>query len=113
MTHDSALCRPGYASLAQTYGLLCSAFRHRHLLPRTLRKGTKSQRAVIRQAIEQSGAALDLNIEAIESTGGLDDTARLAQDGADQALESPKALPDTPCKRRLAALVPLAVGHTT
>ena len=78
-----------------------------------LRRGTESQRAVIRQAIEQGGAELDPIIEAIESTGGLDYAARLAQDAADQALESLKALPDTPSKRGLAALAHFAVGHTT
>ena len=78
-----------------------------------LRRGTESQRAVIRQAIEQGGAELDPIIEAIESTGGLDYAARLAQDAADHALESLKALPDTPYKRGLASLAHFAVGHTT
>ncbi len=78
-----------------------------------LRRGTESQRAVIRQAIEQGGAELEPIIEAIESTGGLDYAARLAQDAADQALESLKALPETPYKRGLAAFAHFAVEHTT
>ena len=78
-----------------------------------LRRGTEAQRAVIRQAIEQGGAELEPIIEAIEATGGLDYAARLAQEAADQALESLKALPDTPYKRGLAALAHFAVEHTT
>ena len=78
-----------------------------------LRRGTESQRAIIRQAIEEGGADLDPIISAIESTGGLDYAARLAQDAADQALDSLKALPDTPYKRGLAALAHFAVEHTT
>ena len=78
-----------------------------------LRRGTEAQRAVIRQAIEQGGAELEPIIEAIEATGGLDYAARLAQQAADQALQSLKALPDTPYKRGLAALAHFAVEHTT
>ena len=68
---------------------------------------------MIRQAIEQGGAELEPIIEAIEATGGLDYAARLAQDAANQALESLQALPDTPYKRGLAALAHFAVEHTT
>ncbi|MGC8522605.1 MAG: octaprenyl diphosphate synthase [Steroidobacteraceae bacterium] len=78
-----------------------------------LRRGTESQRGVIRRAIEQGSAELEQIIGAIEATGGLDYTARLAQDAADQALESLKALPDTPYKRGLVALAHFAVDHTT
>lgn len=78
-----------------------------------LRRGTEVQRAVVRKAIEQGGTELEPIIEAIEATGGLDYAARLSQDAADQALESLKALPDTPYKHGLAALARFAVEHTT
>ena len=78
-----------------------------------LRRGTETQRAAIRQAIEQGCADLEPIICAIEVTGGLAYAARLAQESADQALEALKALPETPYKRGLAALAHFAVEHTT
>ncbi len=78
-----------------------------------LRRGTETQRAAIRQAIEQGCADLEPMISAIELTGGIAYAARLAQESADQALEALKALPETPYKRGLVALAHFAVEHTT
>jgi octaprenyl-diphosphate synthase len=78
-----------------------------------LRRGTETQRAAIRQAIEQGCADLEPMISAIELTGGIAYAARLAQESAEQALEALKALPETPYKRGLVALAHFAVEHTT
>ena len=48
-------------------------------------------------------------LPAIESTGGLEYTARLAQAEADQALAALAALPETPFRDGLAALVRFAI----
>ncbi|MDE2220987.1 MAG: polyprenyl synthetase family protein [Gammaproteobacteria bacterium] len=75
-----------------------------------LRSGDPEIAAVIRAAIvgggrEQLGAIL----AAIESTGGLEYTARLAQSEADQALAALAALPVTPFRTGLAALARFAI----
>ncbi len=75
-----------------------------------LRNGDAATAALIRDAItgggrEQLGAIL----AAIESTGGLEYTARLAQAEADQALAALAALPATPFRTGLAALARFAI----
>jgi len=79
-----------------------------------LRNGTDSQRAAIRMAIEKGGLAqLEPIIAAIDSTGGLEYSARLAKESAEQALLSLKPLPESVYKEGLASLARFAVEHTT
>ena len=68
------------------------------------------QRETIRNAIEQGGLDhLEPILAAIESTGALEYTRRLAQDEADKALTALHALPETPYKQGLIALARFAV----
>src|SRR6266576_773231 len=70
-----------------------------------LRHGDKSQQAAIRLAIENGGLAqLEPIVAAIESTGGLEYAARLAQGESERALKALDALPDSPYRTGLAAL---------
>src|SRR3954468_1325069 len=79
-----------------------------------LRHGDESQKAAIRLAIENGGLAqLEPIVAAIESTGGLDYAARLAENESERALKALDALPDTPFRTGLAALARFAVAHTT
>jgi octaprenyl-diphosphate synthase len=79
-----------------------------------LKHGSEAQRAAIREAIEQGGLQqLDPVIAAIEGTGGLEYTARLAREEMEQALGALSALPDSSYKSGLVALARFAVGHTT
>jgi len=78
-----------------------------------LRHGNESQRAAICLAIERGGLAqLEPVIAAIESTGGLEYTARLARNEVEQALTTLGVLPDSSYKTGLAALARFAVEHT-
>jgi octaprenyl-diphosphate synthase len=78
-----------------------------------LQSGDEQQQNLIRKAIEDGG--LD-NLEpvqsAIESTGGLDYTARLAREEADAALASLAEIPESTYTQALAALARLAVERT-
>lgn len=79
-----------------------------------LRSGSETQRAAIREAIENGGRGhLGAVVDAIESTGGLDYAARLARAEADAALRTLALLPDSSYKNGLAALANFAVEHTT
>ncbi|HEY0766972.1 MAG TPA: octaprenyl diphosphate synthase [Steroidobacteraceae bacterium] len=79
-----------------------------------LRTGSEAQRRAIRRAIEQGGLEqLEPVVAAIEATGGLDYTARLASEELGQALTSLRELPDSSYKEGLAALARFAVEHTT
>ena len=79
-----------------------------------LRHGDSSQQAAIRLAIENGGLAqLEPIVAAIDSTGGLEYTARLAQSESERALKALDALPDTPYRTGLAALARFALAHTT
>jgi octaprenyl-diphosphate synthase len=79
-----------------------------------LKNGSDVQRAAIRDAIRQGGVTqLDLVIAAIDSTGGLEYTARLARQEAELALSALKVLPESPYYSGLEALARFAVGHTT
>ena len=68
------------------------------------RKGTDSGRSV-----SPAGGNLQEILAAIESTGGLQYTARLAQAEADQAVAALRALPETPYRAGLASLARFAV----
>jgi octaprenyl-diphosphate synthase len=71
------------------------------------------QRAgLIREVIRSGGRErLEEIMATIESTGGLEYTARLAQTEADQALAALAALPETPYREALAALVRFATAR--
>jgi octaprenyl-diphosphate synthase len=72
-------------------------------------KGAATAKA-IRAAIQDGGLAqMDLVLTAIESSGGLEYTARLAQAEADLAYAALAALPATPYKDGLAALARFAI----
>jgi octaprenyl-diphosphate synthase len=78
-----------------------------------MRMGTAEQRATIRRAIEHGGRAeLGAIRDAIESTGALHYTARLAREQADAAVESLAALPDSAFRDALASLARIAVERT-
>jgi len=66
--------------------------------------------SLIRTAIESGGRCEQLGaiLTAIESTGGLQYTARLAQAEADLAIATLAALPETPFRNGLAALARFA-----
>ena len=75
-----------------------------------LKHGDAATGKLIRTAIEGGGLAeLEKVLAAIESTGGLQYTARLAQTEADQALAALAALPESPYKDGLAELARFAV----
>jgi octaprenyl-diphosphate synthase len=78
-----------------------------------LKHGSPEQRAVIRASIEQ-GNVVELNriTTAIESTGGLAYTARLARREASEAIEALSVLPDSPYKQALRELADFAVDRT-
>jgi octaprenyl-diphosphate synthase len=68
--------------------------------------------ALIREVILSGGRdQLEPVMAAIESTGGLEYTARLAQIEADQAAASLAALPDTPYRDGLTALARFAIAR--
>ncbi|MFM7706867.1 MAG: polyprenyl synthetase family protein, partial [Gammaproteobacteria bacterium] len=76
--------------------------------------GDDGVKQLIRSAIEQGGLEqLEVIVAAIESTGALEYTRRLAQDEADRALMALQALPETPFKQGLAALARFAVERST
>src|SRR5256885_15992353 len=79
-----------------------------------LKSGSATQRSAIRRAIEHGGLEqLEPVVAAIEATGALDYTARLAHSELEQALSSLGALPDSSYKEGLAALAHFAAAHTT
>ncbi|MFN5011556.1 MAG: octaprenyl diphosphate synthase [Gammaproteobacteria bacterium] len=76
--------------------------------------GDDGVKQLIRGAIEQGGLdQLEVIVAAIESTGALKYTRRLAQDEADRALMALQALPETPFKQGLAALARFAVERSS
>jgi octaprenyl-diphosphate synthase len=75
-----------------------------------LKTGTPAQQTIIRQAIEQGGLErLDAISSIIESTGGLQYTARLAKRESELALQALGELSDSPYKRALQGLAEFAV----
>jgi octaprenyl-diphosphate synthase len=78
-----------------------------------LRTGTEEQRTLIRRAIEQGSLEhLQEITAAIESTGGLAYTARLARREAALAIEAIATLPDSAYKQALRELADFAVERT-
>ncbi|MFM7065887.1 MAG: octaprenyl diphosphate synthase [Gammaproteobacteria bacterium] len=79
-----------------------------------LRHGTAAQQALIREAIGGGGLEhLKEITAAIESTGGLSYTARLAEDEARKALAALEGLPGSPYKEALVGLARFAVIRST
>jgi octaprenyl-diphosphate synthase len=79
-----------------------------------LKHGNEAQRAAIRLAIEKGGLAqLEPIVAAIEATGGLEYTAQLARNEAEQALTALDVLPESIYKDGLIALARFSVEHTT
>ena len=78
-----------------------------------LQHGTPAQQALLRRAIEQ-GSLEDLPavLEAIESSGGLEYTARLAQREADQALVALEPIPESVHKEALRQLAEFSVSRS-
>jgi octaprenyl-diphosphate synthase len=78
-----------------------------------LRTGTEEQRALIRHSIEEGSIDRLADITAaIESTGGLAYTARLARREAALAIEAIAVLPDSAYKQALRELADFAVERT-
>jgi octaprenyl-diphosphate synthase len=78
-----------------------------------LRTGTDEQRTLIRRAIEEGSLEhLQQITAAIESTGGLAYTARLARQEAALAIEAIATLPDSAYKQALRELADFAVERT-
>jgi octaprenyl-diphosphate synthase len=77
-----------------------------------IRVGDAATSKLIRNAIEGGGREqLSAILHSIESTGGLQYTARLAQAEADQASAALSVLPDTPFRSGLAALTRFAIDR--
>ena len=77
-----------------------------------LRHSAPEHAALIREVIKNGGReGIDRIMATIESAGGLEYTARLAQAEADQALAALAALPATPYREALAALVRFAIAR--
>ena len=78
-----------------------------------LQKGHAEQRKLIRLAIEQGGLAELARItEAIEATGGLEYTERLARRESDAAVAALNGVPDTDYAHALRALASFAVERS-
>ncbi len=79
-----------------------------------LKHGDATSAALIRGAITQGGTDEQAPIRAVvESTGGLDYTAKLAQDEADRALEALAGVPASAYRDGLAALARFAVSRSS
>src|SRR5699024_1370772 len=74
------------------------------------RVGNTEQRALIRQAIEEGGLEhIEKVHEAVENTGAISYTRRLARAEANQAIESLVSLPDSAYKTALQTLANFTV----
>ncbi len=78
-----------------------------------LKHGSPAQRALLRSAIEEGGLSeLGAVVQAIESAGGLEYTARLAQGEVDQALAALEPVPDTVHTEALRQLAGFAISRS-
>jgi octaprenyl-diphosphate synthase len=78
-----------------------------------LRSGSAADQALLRRAIETGGLdELPAVLKAIESAGGLEYTARLAQGEADQALAALEPLPESVHSEALRQLAGFAVSRS-
>jgi octaprenyl-diphosphate synthase len=79
----------------------------------TLANAPAGDAALLRNAIENGGLdELDVITRLIESSGGLEYTARMARTQKDRAITALAALPATPHRDALAALAEFAVNRT-
>jgi octaprenyl-diphosphate synthase len=79
-----------------------------------LRHGDAEQRITIRRAIENGGLAeMQPIVAAIEATGGLDYTERLAHEESRRAIAALAPVAESGFKAGLVALAQFAVAHTT
>jgi len=75
-----------------------------------MHNGTESQAGLIRKAIEEGGLEkIDAVLEAIESTGAIAYTDRIARREADSAMASLRGLPDSEFRDALTALAEFSV----
>jgi len=75
-----------------------------------MRAGTPAQVALVRHAIEEGGREhIGPILEAIESTGAIAYTARVAQAEAEHAIAALQGIPDSPYKEALRALAEFSV----
>ena len=75
--------------------------------------GTPEQAALVRRAIEEGGRdQIGPILEAIESTGALAYTLRVAREQADRAIATLEGVPDSPYKEALRALAEFSVRRT-
>ena len=78
-----------------------------------IQQGTPEEARIIREAIENGGReTIDAVTKAIESTGAIAYTARLARQEADLAIEALKAFPASPYKEALIGLAEFSVSRT-
>ena len=78
-----------------------------------MRTGSEAQRNLIRQAIEQGGRErINEVITAIESTGAIDYTVRLAREEVEQAISRLSVLPESPYKQAMIGLAKFSVSRT-
>jgi len=78
-----------------------------------LRRGSETQKTLLARAIESGGREhLDAVLEAIESCGGLEYTARLAQSEADQALAALESIPESVHTQALRQLAEFAISRS-
>jgi len=78
-----------------------------------IRHGSADQRRVVREAIEQGGREhIDEIIQAIESTGAIDYTARLARQEVEQAVNALSILPGSIHRDALIGLARFSVERT-
>src|SRR5690625_2863815 len=83
-------------------------------LIQAMRVGNASQRALIREAIEQGGLERIEDVHAaVESTGAITYTKRIARAEADLAINCLEGLPDSDYKTALQTLANFTVERTT
>jgi octaprenyl-diphosphate synthase len=78
-----------------------------------MRQGTADQAAVVRAAIEEGGLErINEVLAAIESTGAIAYTSRVAREEAERAVEQLRVLPDSRFKSALGDLAEFSVDRT-
>ncbi|HJE30782.1 MAG TPA: octaprenyl-diphosphate synthase, partial [Pseudomonas nitrititolerans] len=79
----------------------------------TMREGTAEQAALVRKAIQKGGIEdLESIRSAVQASGALDYTARLARDYADRAIACLELIPASPYRDALVELSRFAVART-
>lgn len=77
-----------------------------------MREGSPAQAAVVRRAIEAGGREnIEAVLEAIESTGAIAYTSRVAEQEAARAIECLGSLPETPYREALSLLADFSVNR--